>query len=304
MNWSGIKGKYIFCKMDDYTVIDTETTGLDPEFDSVIELAAVKVRKGEIVDTFEQLVNPGCEISDFTAELTGITNEMLSKQPNIADVLQTYFDSIGEDVVLGHNVIFDIRFLTVSSINCYGKPFLNNYMCSYCCAMRFFKGLKCYKLQYLCEKYHVGAEPCHRALADVYSANALYRYMVTLDENVWIQNSFRYHHERARDFVRDAEAEVNENGKLFGRVIVITGTLTHFTRASAMQAVVNAGGINGDGITKKTNYLVLGNNDYCKNIKGGKSTKQKMAEKAMLAGQDIQIISENVFIDMLSEKEE
>lgn len=70
-----------------------------------------------------------------------------------------------------------------------------------------------------------------------------------------------------------------------------------------MQVVANLGGINADNVTKKTNYLILGNNDYCKSIKDGKSSKQKKAEKLQLDGHDIQIIPENVFYDMIADFE-
>lgn len=59
--------------------------------------------------------------------------------------------------------------------------------------------------------------------------------------------------------------------------------------------------INGKDITKQTNYLILGNNDYCKAIKDGKITKQKKAEDLILKGQDLKIISENVFYDMIAD---
>ena len=72
-------------------------------------------------------------------------------------------------------------------------------------------------------------------------------------------------------------------------------------RKEAMQIVANLGGINQDNVNKETNYLVLGNNDYCKNIKNGKSNKQKKAEQLKIKGQDIEIISENVFYDMIEE---
>ena len=74
------------------------------------------------------------------------------------------------------------------------------------------------------------------------------------------------------------------------------------TRKEAMQAVVNAGGICCDGVIASTNYLVLGNNDYCRTIKDGKSLKQKKAEKMQLDGLDILTISENVFYDMLMDE--
>ena len=80
---------------------------------------------------------------------------------------------------------------------------------------------------------------------------------------------------------------------------VFTGTLEKMTRREAMQAVVDVGGSVGDNVTKDTNFLILGNNDYCKTIKDGKSTKQKKAEALMLKGNDIAIIPENVFYEML-----
>lgn len=72
-------------------------------------------------------------------------------------------------------------------------------------------------------------------------------------------------------------------------------------RKEAMQIVADLGGKNADNVTKKTNYLILGNNDYCKSIKDGKSSKQKKAEKLKLDGYDIEIIPENVFYDIISE---
>ena len=68
-----------------------------------------------------------------------------------------------------------------------------------------------------------------------------------------------------------------------------------------MQFVVNLGGFCGDNVTKKTNYLVLGNLEFSSNIKNGKSNKLKKAEKLILSGQDLKIISENIFLDLLNE---
>lgn len=63
--------------------------------------------------------------------------------------------------------------------------------------------------------------------------------------------------------------------------------------------VVNLGGLCGDRVTKQTDFLVLGNTDYCKTIKDGKSSKQKRAEQLKLSGSNIEILSENAFYDMM-----
>lgn len=85
---------------------------------------------------------------------------------------------------------------------------------------------------------------------------------------------------------------------LYGKVCVFTGTLEKMTRKDAMQLVADLGGINGDSVTKKTNYLILGNNDYCPLIKDGKSNKQKKAESLILNGADLAILPENTFYDL------
>ena len=111
-----------------------------------------------------------------------------------------------------------------------------------------------------------------------------------------------------RDRVRSKDistenTEFDETHPLYGKLCVFTGTLEQMKRKEAMQRVGDLSGSVADSVSKKTNYLILGNNDYCPLIKDPdkKSSKQKKAEKLKLAGNDIEIISENVFYDMLVE---
>jgi DNA polymerase-3 subunit epsilon len=87
---------------------------------------------------------------------------------------------------------------------------------------------------------------------------------------------------------------------LYQKVCVFTGTLDKMLRKDAMQIVVDLGGICDDNITSRTNFLILGNNDYSPLVKDGKSNKQKKAEKLKLDGNDIEIISESVFYDIVN----
>ena len=107
---------------------------------------------------------------------------------------------------------------------------------------------------------------------------------------------------KAKEFSTD-KTEFDETHPLYGKLCVFTGILEQMKRKDAMQTVVDFGGSVADSVTKKTNYLILGNNDYCSLIKDPdkKSSKQKKAEKLKLSGNDIEIISENVFYDMISE---
>lgn len=73
------------------------------------------------------------------------------------------------------------------------------------------------------------------------------------------------------------------------------------TRAEAAQAVVNIGGSVGNGVTKKTDFLVVGSTDYCASVKGGKTGKLKKAEDLQKKGANLAIIDEGAFYDMLGE---
>ena len=95
------------------------------------------------------------------------------------------------------------------------------------------------------------------------------------------------------------EEEIDKAHPLYGKKVVFTGALVRFKREAAMQLVANLGAINQNGVTKETDYLVLGNNDYCRTIKDGKSSKQKKAEEYMLKGTGISIMDEQTFYDMI-----
>ena len=97
----------------------------------------------------------------------------------------------------------------------------------------------------------------------------------------------------------DYEVVPNEN-PLFKKYCVFTGKLEKYTRINAAKLVVNLGGFCENGVTKKTNFLIVGDFDYSSNIKGGKSSKMQKAEQLILSGQDLQILSETAFYDMLN----
>lgn len=288
----------------DYTVIDIETTGLDTYFDEIIELGAVKVQNNAEVDRFQSFVHPQNPISEFIENLTGISNDLVADAPDIKQVLPDFLSFVGCSIIIGHNVNFDINFIYDEALNCQQPGFSNDFIDTMRLSRRLYKTLPNHKLATLCSHLNIPQPTEHRAIADCIRTHLCYQAMrqYCIDTNTSLVAPWEHSYVRAKSIAAQTDL-FNEDGPVYQKVFAFTGTLEKMTRQEAMQAVVNRGGLIGDGVTRKTNYLVLGNNDYCKAIKDGKSNKQKKAEELQLRGYDIATITEDVFCDMLHDSD-
>ena len=288
---------------DEYVMIDTETTGFSVEWDSLIEIGALKVRDGEVVDTFESFIKLDGKLPDFITELTGITDAMLANAPAPQEAISAFLDFLGDDVIVGYNVRFDIDFIREDIKRYFEKDMTNDYIDCMRISRKLFPEEKHHRLKDMRRLLGIEVDKEHRASHDCIATKAVFEQLrgIAIEKYGSIeafQKSFAHKDLKASD-ISTQTASFDVTHPLFGMTCVFTGTLEKMTRREAMQAVVDVGGTVGDNVTKDTNFLVLGNNDYCKTIKDGKSTKQKKAEALMLKGNDIAVIPENVFYEML-----
>ncbi len=302
------KGKSLAAFPESYVVLDTETTGFDPVWDDIIEVAALKVQNGEIVDKFESFVNPGYQIDPYITEIHGITNDMLKTAPTLKDVLPVFLTFLGDSVIVAHNANFDINFIYDSSVSLGGNGIANDFVDTMRLSRRLFPEEKHHRLVDLVQRFNIAKEVKHRSMCDTVQTYKCYQYMKNYiaKNGISIESLFPKDRNRTGRALKAGEIKAETENfdtdtSIYGNCFVFTGTLERMKRKDAMQIVVNMGGSCGDNVTKKTNYLVLGNNDYCTTIRDGKSNKQKKAETLKLSGEDIEIISENVFYDMIEE---
>lgn len=302
------KGKSLIDLPSDFTVIDLETTGLSPDYDEIIEIAAIKVRNLEVVDTHQTLVKPINPIDEYITELTGITNAMVENAPSISDALPELLDFVSDDLIIGHNVNFDINFIYDECEYNKFPSFSNNFVDTMRLSRKLHPDLKHHRLSDIIDYLHISTDTYHRALADCHSTlkcfclmreEALSKYETVAGFQKAFKNYYGYKLD-ARD-ITTQKTEFDTTHPLYGKTCVFTGTLEKMSRKEAMQIVVDLGGICANGVTKETNYLILGNNDYCSTIKDGKSIKQKKAEAYKLKGLDIEIMPESVFYDMIQQ---
>lgn len=101
----------------DYVVLDLEMTGLNPKTDRILEAGAVRVRDGKVTDTFSRLINPGRKLTEKVTEITGITNEMAEQGADPETAMQEFFAFLGDDILVGQNLIFDYSFLKQWAVN-------------------------------------------------------------------------------------------------------------------------------------------------------------------------------------------
>lgn len=295
------KGKSLLEIPSNYTIIDIETTGLDSSFDDIIELGAIRIRNNEIVKIYNSLIQPYYEIDKYIESLTGITNEMVADAPTIDKKINEFIDFLGDDVLVGHNINFDINFIYDKAIEFYKRPITNDFVDTLRLSKWCIKDTPDYKLSTLANRFSIDTANEHRASVDcIITYELLKNLKIIIDNNPNIFDSLKKSYTlKAKDIHANIE-QINSDNPFYNKVVVFTGTLENFLRKDAMQIVANLGGINADNVTKKTNYLVLGNTDYSR-VKDGKSNKQKKAETLKLKGQEIEIISENVFCDMIDD---
>ena len=148
-------------------VLDFETTGLSPnQGDRAIEIGAVKLQDGVIVDRFQCLMNPGFRVSRFIEGYTGITNAMLADAPDSAAVMHEFADFIENSNLVAHNASFDQRFLDAELANIQ-RDYNGSFACSLLLSRRLTQDAPSHKLGELVRYHQIENDGVfHRALAD------------------------------------------------------------------------------------------------------------------------------------------
>lgn len=150
---------------DEYVVFDIETTGFSSKNDKIIEIGAVKLKDGEIVDSFSTFVDPKVNIPYKITELTSITQNMVNGQPTIDEVLPKFMEFVGDSVLVAHNAAFDVGFIKKNLMDM-GKTLKNPVMDTVPLARYLYPDLKKVKLNLVAKHLGISLENHHRAVDD------------------------------------------------------------------------------------------------------------------------------------------
>ena len=148
-----------------FVVFDIETTGFSSKNDKIIEIGAVKLKDGEIVESFSTFVDPKVNIPYKITELTSITQNMVNGQPTIDEVLPKFMEFVGDSVLVAHNAAFDVGFIKKNLMDM-GKTLKNPVMDTVPLARYLYPDLKKVKLNLVAKHLGISLENHHRAVDD------------------------------------------------------------------------------------------------------------------------------------------
>ncbi len=161
-----------------YVIFDVETTGASAGKDGgITEIGALKLVRGQVVDQFSTLVNPGRPIDPFVVRLTGITDRMVADAPPVSEVMPRFEEFVEGCVVVGHNVQFDCSFVAAARG---GVPLPNPSLDTLKLARCLVPGLGRYRLSALVNHFGVRQAPNHRALADASATTEVFQKLLKL----------------------------------------------------------------------------------------------------------------------------
>ena len=161
-----------------YVIFDVETTGLSAIYDKVIELSAVKMKDGEVLERFDEFIDPGFPLSEQTTQLTSITDEMVHGSKSEEEVFKMFKDFCDGCIIAGHNVSFDMGFMNTGYRRHKMTEITEPVIDTLPLARFLYPNLRGYRLNTLSKRFKVALEHHHRANYDAEATgHLLYKFL-------------------------------------------------------------------------------------------------------------------------------
>ncbi len=153
-----------------FVAVDVETTGLDPRRDAIVEIGAVRIQGGRLLDEFATLVYIDRTIPFQAQQVHGISNAMLVGQPRTRDAMQLFLGFSGDGALVEHSLrAFDVAFLERASDSKLPEPYVNTCTLS----RKLFPHLPSHSLEACCKRFRIANDQKHRALSDARATGEL-----------------------------------------------------------------------------------------------------------------------------------
>lgn len=199
--------EYLDNSLDSFVVFDVETTGFSAKNDKIIEIGAIKIKKGEIVSSFNILINPKEPLKDEIIALTGITDSMLVNQPEIGEVINDFNNFISNSILVAHNASFDISFIK-NSFEKNGLNFRKPYIDTLELSRIFYSNVRSHSLGNVAKRLGVSLENAHRAVDDAKATGEIF---IKLLEEGYNNNDFNETLEYIESLINKREKHMGQS---------------------------------------------------------------------------------------------
>lgn len=283
--------------LKNYTLIDIETTGLSPYRDRVTELGGIKVRDGEIVDEYTHLVayEKSNKVPAFITKLNGITEEkIINEGIPVDEATHDFREFIGDDVIIGYNINFDLNFVYDLAQKFKLKELNNDYVDVLRLARAYYPKERHNRLLDCMQRAGIAQVEQHRGLDDSIDTKKVYddfRDHFTPDLLLKAQS-------KIKNFSLTENAlqpwQIGFRNPVNGKKIVLSDHL-HFDQNDGMKMIDNLGGEAQGRIEPATNYVIVGDHDFFNR----NNSDLKIARELNAQGAEIKTLSESFFLNML-----
>lgn len=301
--------------MSNFIAIDLETANSCRS--SICQIGITEVINGEIQEPKSWLVKPQNNSYDtFNMNIHGITPHDTENSPSFPDVWKEVAPYLDGKIVVAHNTSFDMYALR-DAFDLYGIPYPTfDYFCTLRIARYIIKGCYSYSLNIVLNHLGIDFKNHHKADSDSNGCARLLLRCLEMDDSTLENLEEKYHFHRGKfapntfvgqlaksskstnilnELVEHPEL-IDEGNYFYGKIVCFTGTCQYGKRKELLQRIKNIGGIPSDSVTKNTEILVVGQQDYRVVGDDGLSGKQKKAMKLLENGQNIEILSEAEFL--------
>ena len=243
----------------EFVCVDLETTGLQAQSDAIIEIGAVKFRGGEVSERYQTFVNPGRQIPTFVQQLTSISPAQIERAPRFQQVAAQFAAFVGDLPIVGHNIAFDIAFLSS-----HGLHLTNRSYNTWDLASIFLPSLPEYNLSALARHLDLEHNQAHRAVADAETTALVFHQLLKLGAS--------YPAAKVAFIARAARAA---NGSVAD---LLEALVPHAPGANAAPGTAGAVGLNGLNLDSLTRRLASDAGDQTGNAVRRELTEQQVED--------------------------
>lgn len=306
--------------MTNFVALDLETA--NAYRGSICQIGITEVIDGKVQPSKSWLVKPKGNMYDgFNIAIHGITPEDTKDSPSFPEVWKEVYPYLKGNIVVAHNTSFDMYALRDAFDDSNIEYPTFDYFCTLRIARYIVKGCYSYSLDIVLDHLGIAFDGHHKADNDSRGCAELLLKCLEIDGSNLEELEDKYHFHRGKfapntfiahlaikdkptkaqvlDGLEEHPESVDEGNYFYGKNVCFTGSCIYGTRKELLQKVKDVGGIPTDSVTKKTDVLVVGQQDYRVVGDSGMSSKQKKALQLLEKGQNIEILSESEFLDRL-----